>query len=784
MKVLDVLLQQIRSMSQHYNPEVESAPACILWPDRERQWEPILPHVLKEMPELLVLGKYEPKARTGPAIWLRCTLARKIATIALPQDRLPVLYLPGVGFQDLKAVERCPQPLEPLIALQFRGTVWSQRDGSDWTVLAFLQSLEGGLGLDVAPDRDTQQAMHRALPKLIFEEISFLQNRRLTKDFFDSIAAGRDLIRDILQWLDQEEVFRQNRDHNAWKVFVERCKSELSFDPQKEGVLKGIENFANHTTSGWHAVWERFCEAPLLYPTIPKKIRSLPPPTSIFWHSSELGYEGWPQWNDEQEQILSTELQHLSQLPYDEAKKKLLILERDHEKRRALVWAKLGEAPFACALEHLARIAQITDGNSASGTVQELAKNYQEHGWRADEAALKALSFARKANESEVISAVLRAVYLPWLEHTSRYLQDLVERSSYPGGDFMHAKSYDYMQGECVLFVDGLRFDLAKRLAASLGQSGYAVTEEITWAALPSVTATGKPAVSPVKNTFQGYECNPEFEPSLAETSTGQSGGYYLNKMLTYQGWEVLDNRDKGNSQGNAWVECGNIDMFGHTHGAKLVQYVDGELEAIRDRITELFAAGWKCVHVVTDHGWLLMPGGLPSIELPTQLAETKWSRCALLKPGAQTQDMLFPWFWNPNCYIALADGVRCYRRGEEYAHGGLSLQECLTLHLKVEAQAAQLAFSPCITQIRWKGLRCTVSTESARAGILCDLRTEPGNPSSSLVEHPRPLKEDGSVSLVVIDEDFEGKDAMIVLLDENNTLLAQRSTVIGGGSV
>jgi hypothetical protein len=52
------------------------------------------------------------------------------------------------------------------------------------------------------------------------------------------------------------------------------------------------------------------------------------------------------------------------------------------------------------------------------------------------------------------------------------------------------------------------------------------------------------------------------------------------------------------------------------------------------------------------------------------------------------------------------------------------------------------------------------------------------------LVEHPRPLKEDGSVSLVVEDEDFEGKDAMIVLLDENNTLLVQRSTVIGGGSV
>ena len=36
----------------------------------------------------------------------------------------------------------------------------------------------------------------------------------------------------------------------------------------------------------------------------------------------------------------------------------------------------------------------------------------------------------------------------------------------------------------------------------------------------------------------------------------------------------------------------------------------------IRDRITELLAAGWKRVRVVTDHGWLLLPGGLPKIDL------------------------------------------------------------------------------------------------------------------------------------------------------------------------
>jgi hypothetical protein len=64
---------------------------------------------------------------------------------------------------------------------------------------------------------------------------------------------------------------------------------------------------------------------------------------------------------------------------------------------------------------------------------------------------------------------------------------------------------------------------------------------------------------------------------------------------------------------------------------------------------------------VVTDHGWLLMPGKLPTLQMSKDLTDNKWGRCASIKPGAFTGERLYPWFWNPNQQFALADGVSCY---------------------------------------------------------------------------------------------------------------------------
>ena len=128
---------------------------------------------------LLTLGEYDAATRTGPAIWLRCVIepavrADKFPDLAWPNGTVPVIYMPEVSRQTLRAVEECPDALKPLVELQYRGAVWTQKNGKDWTIRAFLVSDDGGLGLDVAEDKLTLQAMQGALSQLAVTPVARL----------------------------------------------------------------------------------------------------------------------------------------------------------------------------------------------------------------------------------------------------------------------------------------------------------------------------------------------------------------------------------------------------------------------------------------------------------------------------------------------------------------------------------------------------------------------------------------------------------------------------------
>lgn len=776
--VLQRLIQAIRGAAVH-NPDVQVAPSCILWPDGDRQWEPVAARLQAELPEIFILGDYDIEKRTGPAIWLRCVIANKAPKVEVPSGSTPILYLPGVSRQDLRAVESCPDHLKPLAELQYSGVIWSQINAKDWTILAFLKSDQGGLGLDVAQDNDTKHAMQLALYRLLDEDIKLLKGKRLDKDYFNTLLTGGDPVRDLLQWLDQGDTFKTGRDENAWIGFVEVCKSQLAFNPENDGNLKGAELLAGHK-GPWLPVWERFCEAPKRYAHIPALIRQCSPPQTDLFSNAE-SHGGWPQWNDRQELALREELRKIQNLSAHEARNRLKDLDKRHKERRKLVWAELGDGPLACAMESLAALADLTGNPLNAGTVNDLAGAYRSSGWRADDGVLRALACVSKQEDLEAVTTAIRAVYLPWAEDAARYLQRVVKTDGYPGNRAAKAAPAPKKLGECILFVDGLRYDVARRLSDRLSSRGLTVEEAPAWAAIPTVTATGKPAVTPVSHLIAGQEVNADFEPCVAATGQSLKGGYHLQKLLTDEGWQLRDRSKDGGPQGAAWCEFGNIDHEGHGRGWKLAKYLELMLGEIADRIEQLIASDFETIRVVTDHGWLLMPGGLPKAELPSCLTENAWGRCAALKPGASTDERLFPWFWNPHQEFALADGICCYRAGMEYAHGGVSLQECLTLQLTVFAgKRGESIPAVTITDVSWKGFRCKVAVEGEASGLLLDLRTQPGNPATSIVMGVKPFKEDGTSSVVVEDGNMEGQEATIVVIDDEGRLVVQRTTVIG----
>jgi hypothetical protein len=587
MRVIEYLLKTIRGAAV-FNPEVQNPPACVLWPDRDRQWESIISRIQLELPELFVLGNYEVEKRTGPAIWLRCVLAGEISieeevpsgsgvkerqTCYRTAEGIPIFYLPGVSRQDLRAVETCPDALKPLAELQYRGVIWSQINGKDWTILSFLKSDQGGLGLDVAMDNDAKNAMQLALSRLMDEDVSLLKGKRLDKNYFNALLTGGDPVRDLLQWLDSGDAFRVGRGENEWVAFVELCKSQLGFNPEDEGPLFGAEKLAIHE-GPWKAVWERYCEAPNRYPNIPNQIRKCTMPLDLFTNAQTHG--GWPQWNDRQEQDLRKELCGLGNMPAHKARQRISELDKSHRERRKLVWVELGESPLALALRNLAILSEITSNPLTAGSAMDLASGYASTGWKADASVLHSLVFVETEDDLQAVTTAIRSVYMPWVEDSSRYLQEEVEKSGYPGASLQNRKKRLVENSECLLFVDGLRYDLAQHLTDLLTRKGYKVSGKTSWVALPSVTATGKPAVSPVWEFIEGVEANSDFEPSVKETGQSLKGGYHFKKLLAASGWIVLEKSETGDGNGRAWCEFGNVDHEGHERGWKLSKFFYG----------------------------------------------------------------------------------------------------------------------------------------------------------------------------------------------------------------
>jgi len=164
--------------------------------------------------------------------------AEKFPDLAWPDGTVPVIYMPGVSRQKLRAVEECLEALKPLVELQYRGKVWTHKNGKDWTVRAFLASDEGGLGLDVAEDRLTVQSMLGSLSQLAVKDVARLRSRRLEAEDFDKLTIG-DTPRDLLLWMGDPEGTRDKWDDAKWSAFCNRCREEYDFDPQADGEIIG-----------------------------------------------------------------------------------------------------------------------------------------------------------------------------------------------------------------------------------------------------------------------------------------------------------------------------------------------------------------------------------------------------------------------------------------------------------------------------------------------------------------------------------------------------------------
>ncbi len=751
------------------NSHAAASPAAVLWPDKERQWQAVLPALKQLVPGLFELGGYDPSVRSGPAVWLKCAIAGLLPEIRF--QGVPVVYLPGVSRAELRAIESCPRDLQPLAELQYRGVFWSQVNAKDWTVSAFLASKNGGLGLDVAQDKATQEALLRALSsgQLMERSVRELRGRLIDAAWLDSLLAPNPT-RDILVWMNDTKATEDAWQGGRWEVFVSRCRKDFGFDPAKDGELTAAEKLAARGGS-WGAVWELYKDAHSSFPAVVGLLSRVQYSVGDLFADTSA----YPKANDEGEADLRYRLNALSAMTAVQARAAILDAERQHGERRSWLWAQMGKAPLARSLGHLAFVAQHTESAAFGGLLETQAERYREEAWRVDAEALQALAQAHTKADQDAVAAALRAVYLPWLEASSVAFQKALAEAGglNPGG----VSKVSDPAGTCVVFVDGLRFDVAQMLASRLGAMGQ-LTLNSGWTSLPSVTASGKAWVSPVANLIAGKADDADFEPNVAATMKPLNT-YNFRKLLADAGYEPLSGSETGDPTGKAWVECGDLDHFGHEHGLRLARDIDSQLAEIVERLQGLADAGWRRFRIVTDHGWLLVPGGMPKAELAKSQAETRWGRCAVLKDSATATPLTFGWDWCPQVQIAFAPGIASFVAGAEYAHGGLSLQECLVPELTLELEGSVPETNVSISKLAWRGLRCNVEVLPPLPGLKVDIRTKAAAEDSSIVAAVKDLVE-GKASLAVADDANEGAAAVLVVLDSQGKLLAKMNTTVG----
>lgn len=766
--IYNKVIQALKQAEKH-NSAVMVKPEVILWPDPENQWADVIEVLQETLDNLFIYGAYEPQKKQGPSIWLKCMIAKSIPEAAWASKTIPIIYLPGISKNELKNVEEVGFQLQPLVEYQYTGTIFSQENGKEWTVLAFIENPTNGLGLKINKDTATKEALKKALPS-IFQDKEVLMGKTIIDADFLNNQLFPDSIPSILKWICKGDKFLDSMDAGKREIFINLCKSNFDFEPDHRNVKAIVEKLGGQRNQ-WNRVWQFYAAAPKKYPELEEFLR-LAKPDDLGIDIFAIPSESWPQVNEEKEEELRKQLEQALKLNPKKASEFLYNLEEVHKVRRKWVWYELQKAPLAKAIYWLNRMAEIATSPFPHTSIDEIKEYYTSKGFEVDTAMRKALASVKTEKDKSLLKQLIKLIYQPWLENITNKFQGLIEEDS---SIFTNQRATEESESY-VLFVDAFRYELAEEFCEKLSKLKYKVTLTNGWSAIPSLTPTAKPNVAPLATMVSVNSEIKEFRPQL------ESGKDLLTpefrKALKSVNFNHIVNAIDINPAENSWEEIGDIDTKGHEEQSDMVKRIDELFEQVQESLDVAFEKGVKKIKIVTDHGWLLLPGGLPKTEINAGLTETRWGRCALIKEGVSTSFLHLPWRWNPSIFIAYAPGISFFKANEEYAHGGISIQECLVPTIYIENPNVSISNAK-IEDIKWVNLKCTVKTENAKENYTIDIRTKYNDESTSIVESRNKLIADNQGYLMVSDH-AESKAATLVLLDENGRILDRLATTVG----
>jgi hypothetical protein len=763
-------VKQALKLAEGHNSNLMVKPEVILWPDPELQWVDVISVLQSSLRQLLIYGSYEPAKKQGPAIWLKCMISKMLPGADWDTDFIPIIYLPGVAKNDLRNVESAVFNFQPLLEYQYTGTLFIQENGREWSVLAFIENPVTGLGLKVAKDNATRDALKKTLPT-IFQDANVLSDKSIIDADYLNNQLFPDIMPTILKWMCKGEAYLQGMDQSKKEVFGNLCMSQYDFEPDHRNIKAIAEKLGSQKNS-WKYIWQLYAAAPHKYSEIEALLR-LAKPEDLGAGIFELPRESWPQINEQEEDILRAAIIKASKYEPEKALQSLTELEKKHSIRRTWVWYELGKSPLADSLQYMLPMAARASESYSSSSIDALKDYYTTAGFEVDQTMRKSLAAAKLENDKDAVTSIIRLFYQPWLESLTKKFQKLVASDS----SIFTSQAAKTVTDNYVLFVDAFRYELAEEFSHRLVKNGYKISLKAGWSAIPSLTPTSKPNVSPIATSISPISSINEFKPHLANGKILDTKVF--RDALKDSGFLYVTKAGGIKADCRHWQETGEIDTKGHDEQAEMVRRIDNLFDNLEEVLSSAFEKGIHCIRIVTDHGWLLLPGGLPKTQLHAGLVETRWGRCALIKEGVITDLLQLPWRWNPSIHIAYAPGITFFKANEEFAHGGISIHECLVPEMIVE-NIIVYKINGEVKVVKWINLKCTIQTSNAPDGYTIDIRTKYNDPKTSIVLSSSKALKENTISLMV-DDTAESQAATIVLMDENERILDKKPTTVGG---
>ncbi len=247
-----------------------------------------------------------------------------------------------------------------------------------------------------------------------------------------------------------------------------------------------------------------------------------------------------------------------------------------------------------------------------------------------------------------------------------------------------------------VVIVDALRYDCAVAIGERLHGQNVEVTPVL--AVLPTVTPVGMTAMLPLSGTTVDAELK---QNSLHPKVGGKDFAARAARLafLTEFGADCRDISEVESTSslpdaGELLVVYGHeeVDSIGHGQAETLIRHVHLEIERLARLVRKLHRWGYPNVHIVTDHGFIL----LDEQKLPSEVTcDKSWclvlkERYALVPARADIPLVTLPFVWSSEYRVAVPPGLAFFKAEKSFSHGGAALQELIIPHLVSRGHAPQ----------------------------------------------------------------------------------------------